>query len=815
MTVRMERNQMTGFKAKNQEEARLCSPCPRRQFAAPRGRPGPRLRDLVLMMAAGLLALGAGPDTIAADAAATTDATDTGGIQEVTVTAEKFNSTVQATPISISAVTGAQLQEEGITSVEDLAHELPGLSMRTAGPGETEYEARGLASNGGAAPTVGFYLDDIPLSPPALAQIGKVVIDPDIYDLNRIEVLRGPQGTLYGSSSMGGTVKLVTNQPQLGTFEGSAQGTVSYTDGAAENGGANLMLNVPMGDVLALRVVAGDSFRSGWISRTVLDPFPAENGAARGDVLTAPVASVTPGVDTLSIYGSRASLLFTPSDSFSIVALAMYQRMVMGGYDEFDSPPGSDYPTHYEAFPEREPFNDTVHIYSITGTYHTGFADLTSATSYWYRSEFQSQDASENISVVNDTPYLPSFYSERDLSHQFSQEVRLSSVGDDRLHWTTGAFFSQLRSVWNQDAGSPENDAPNSGTNGTFYYSFNPYQIQQIALFADGSVKIADAFKFETGVRWYRYQSHQIENETGSDGPVDQPPLETRAADSGYNPRFNFSYLPTEDLTTYISASKGFRPGGANQIIPPSNLPPYCTPTAPLSFGPDNVWDYEIGEKSRFFDHRLTINADVFYIQWIGVQQAPLLACGYQYDTNAGDAHSYGPELEINAQIADGWLLSVNGAYTEARLIHPNEQYLTYLTTVATKPNGQLYCLTTAGCTAPILNVAKDSVSVALSYTTTLPGNWTALARVSADYTGSTPDEAYYYDITLPAYTLANARIVLTRGPWSGNLFINNLTNKVAELTANNTAFSFNIPQLTRFSTNQPLTVGAQINFRF
>src|SRR5580658_11150700 len=131
----------------------------------------------------------------AADAA---DTSDEGGLQEVTVTAEKFTSTVQDTPISISALTGEQLTAAGISSVEELIRDVPGLSMRSAGPGLTEYEARGLASNGGAAPTVGFYLDEIPLSPPAVSQSGKVVIDPNLYDLERVEVLRGPQGTLYG-----------------------------------------------------------------------------------------------------------------------------------------------------------------------------------------------------------------------------------------------------------------------------------------------------------------------------------------------------------------------------------------------------------------------------------------------------------------------------------------------------------------------------------------------------------------------------------------------------------------------------------------
>ena len=171
------------------------------------------------------------------------------GLAEIVVTAEKYTSTIQNTPISLSAVTGDQLIAAGITTVEDVAHFVPGLSMRSAGPGNTEYEARGLASNGGAAPTVGFYLDEVPLSPPALAQVGKVVIDPDLYDVNRIEVLRGPQGTLYGSGSMGGTIKIVTNQPKLGDWEGSVQGTLSNTEGGSGNGGGQFMLNIPIGEI--------------------------------------------------------------------------------------------------------------------------------------------------------------------------------------------------------------------------------------------------------------------------------------------------------------------------------------------------------------------------------------------------------------------------------------------------------------------------------------------------------------------------------------------------------------------------------------
>ncbi len=164
------------------------------------------------------------------------------------------------------------------------------------------------------------------MSPPAVSQSGKIVIDPDLYDLNRIEVLRGPQGTLYGSGSMGGTVKLVTNQPKLNTYEGSFQGTLSDTEGGSGNGGGSFMLNIPAGDTLALRLVGTDNYRSGWLDRVVVSPFPQDLPTAPGfpppvlrtpNVLDAPVSNVVTNVNTLSLYGGRATLLFQPSDAIS------------------------------------------------------------------------------------------------------------------------------------------------------------------------------------------------------------------------------------------------------------------------------------------------------------------------------------------------------------------------------------------------------------------------------------------------------------------------------------------------------------------
>jgi len=766
------------------------------------------------------------PSASAADAADTATAeSDANGLTEITVTAEKYNSTIQNTPISMSALTGDQLTAAGITSMEDVIRDIPGLSMRSAGPGFTEIEARGLASNGGAAPTVGFYLDEVPLSPPALSQSGKIVIDPDLYDLNRVEVLRGPQGTLYGSGSMGGTVKLVTNQPKLDTFEGSFQGSISDTEGGSGNGGGSVMLNFPFGDILALRVVATDTYRSGWLDRVVVSPFPQDNPGPpglppyRANVLAAPVTSVTTNVNTESLYGGRATVLFQPSADFSVVAMAFYQRLVLGGYDDFDSPPGASYGAHYEAFNIPEPVADTVHIYSLTATANLGgFADLTSSTAYWQRLQHQTQDASESASLSNGVyPYVSLAYSEVDPSQQFSQELRLSSRGEDRLHWTAGAYYSDLHSLW-QEYGANDYFAEPGNPTGIIYESNNPYRIDQYALFADGSFKITDTLKFSTGVRWYRYQSSQYEQEWGYDASTPVPVAATRttASESGYNPRFNLSYSPTTDLTTYISASKGFRPGGANQIVPPPSVPPHCAPGAQTSFGPDSVWNYEIGEKAKFFDNWLTVNSDFYYIRWTDIQQTVLQLCGYEYESNAGNGRSFGPEVEVDAKLSPEWFVSASGTYTDARLTQPNATYLsTFLLTSALNSNGTHYCVTASGCTAPIMNVPKQTANLSLIYKTKVLNDYDLTARIADSYVGPQFDEAYFFGFQLPSYSIASARVGLSTDKWSATLFVDNLTNKVAELTGNNTSFQFNIPGLVRYTTNQPRTFGTQINYKF
>jgi outer membrane receptor protein involved in Fe transport len=786
-----------------------------------------------LLSLAGLAEFASAVDATADATDASSATTDTGGLSEITVTAEKFKSTIQNTPISISAFSGDQLTAAGLTRIQDIAHEIPGLSMRSAGPGLTEYDARGLASNGGAAPTVGFYLDEIPLSPPALSQSGKVVIDPDLYDIERVEVLRGPQGTLYGSGSMGGTIKVITNQPKLGLFEGSVQGTGSYTDGGSGNYSGNLMFNLPIGDKLAVRLVLSDLYRSGWIDNITVSPFPMSlSSPVQGNVLAAPVTNIFRKANDERLTSARVSLLYKPSDDLSILVTGFDQSLHLGGYDLLDGSPNSATPSrvynaHYEAFPLREGVRDDISIFGITVNANVGFADLTSATAYWSRLGVQTQDASESIYYSNrvatstpgvftaGAPFVPNVYTERDPSHQFSQEIRLTSHDSGGLHWVAGAFYSELHSVWNEIGLSPLNVTP-AVPDGAYFISWNPYTVKQTALFADGSYKITDQWKLSAGVRWYTYKSEQDEFSWGLDGPNLTPPaapLVTTASDRGFNPRVDLSYAPSQDLTTYATISKGFRPGGANQILPPA----LCGNSGTLKFGPDSAWNYEIGEKAKFFDNWLTINSDFYYIKWTGVQQVLTLPCGYQFYNNAGDGRSFGPELEVNAKLTSELTASLSAAYTDAKITSPNASYLSFLSKIASFPDGVTPpCPTTGGgCTAPIMNVVKDTASLALTYATTVMSDYQLTARIADSFVGPSYDVAYYFAYKLPSYNLANARVGLAHGDWSANLFVDNLTNKVALMTANNTSFQFNIPQVVRYTTNQPRTVGMQINYKF
>jgi iron complex outermembrane recepter protein len=787
------------------------------------------------------LALGSGPvlaadATVAAPAGPSSDSGST--LQEVVVTAETYTSTAQTTPISISALSGDQLESRGISSLEAVARDVPGLSMRSSGPDQTEFEARGIASNGGNSPTVGFYLGDIPLSPPAMGQIGKVVIDPNLYDLDRVEVLRGPQGTLYGASSMGGTIKLIPNPPQVNTITGSTDATVSHTDGGKANGGADGMFNYSTSNYWAVRAVVSDNYRSGWISRTVLNPFPADVLApdgppyTRGNVLDAPVQKVIPDVNIEQELSGRVEVLIQPNESLHINLLALGQLTKLGGYDEFDLPPGPDYQTHYQPYPIGEEVHDRVSVFSATVAEDFSFATLTSATGYFDRRPWQIQDASEatswtlesflvtpaEMAAVGMPTYIDTPIYEAEPEHQVSEELRLNSAGSATLHWVTGLFYSKLNSAFVEQQNAPYIaqlsqflSPPMNNPSGLTFGINNLYEITQKAAFADASWQFVPTFKVEGGVRWFRYDTSAFNNEWGyfftpQAAPLANPPGNYASA-SGVIPRADVAWMPNRKLTTYLSASKGFRPGGANMTIPLSA----CPSGGPASFDPDTVWDYEAGEKAMLDQNRIRLNADVYYIKWDKVQQTALLSCGTQYTTNAGNGRSYGPELDFAARVTDQWTVYLSGTWTKADITSPNPSYLGSL---ANSGYSFPSCTIGGSCSSvPILNVPKETASAAIEYARPL-GDLTMTARLDGTYTGSSWDEAYSV-IQLPGYGMANFRLGVGSDRWTGALFVTNLTNKVPWVSANNTSFSFNIGPLTRISTLQPMTIGTQWSYHF
>jgi outer membrane receptor protein involved in Fe transport len=738
-------------------------------------------------------------------------------LTEVIVTAEKRNSTVQDTPISVTAITGDQLQAQGVSDMKGVIAEVPGISMRTSGPGQTELEMRGLASSGGSSPTVGFYLDDTPLTAPPFTPTGKVVIDPDLFDLNRVEVLRGPQGTLYGSGSMGGTIRLIPNEPELQKVEGNVDTLISGTQGGGVNPGINAMFNVPLVDnVLALRVVFTEKYTSGWIDRDVVANFPYPvnpcpgwgTGCTRGNVLAYPITQSYSDVNWENLTGGRAALLFKPNDALSIDLTGLYQKIRTGGPSYYDQSTGASYETHYQPANVAEPFSDSVSLTSLSVNYDLGFAKLTSASSYWRRNAGISQDSTEGVegliaTVFGVEEFVPNVFTERDTTYQFSQEVRLASSGSSRFQWLVGGFYSNLKQLYDTYNAAPGfaslslgGAAANPG--GILFQSDDPYFIKQFAAFGEISYALSDAWKATVGLRHYDFRVNAGENQSGvfASGNAQAIVAAFGASFTGTVPKFNLEYQPTKDLTLYATAAKGFRPGAANAPIP-TNIGCALTNTA---YSPDSIWNYEIGEKAQLSDRRLTINSDFFYIKWSGVQQQITQACGYGVNANAGDARSYGPELEISARLTDGWSLSAAGTYTNSQITRVNPA-------IAAADPALVPGL-------PILNIPKYTANAALVYVHPITADYDFTARLMDSYVGSSTDVAFSYQ-ELPAYDIVNLRLGAVSKGLAGYFFVDNLTDERAALSVNTTSLSWVSPSTTRVSTNQPRTIGIEGSYRF
>jgi outer membrane receptor protein involved in Fe transport len=745
-------------------------------------------------------------------------------LQEIVVTAEKRESTVQKTPISMTAISGEQLQSQGTLNLLNVIQQVPGVSVRSAGPGQTEFEIRGMSSSGGTSPTVGFYIDETPLTPPATAQNGKVAVDPDLYDLNRVEVLRGPQGTLYGSGSMGGTIKLVTAQADLRKFTASAQTVDSGTEGGGFNYGASGMLNMPLvEDRIALRVVGTYKYTDGWIDRIVLNNFPLETnpscqpqgfyGCNRGNVFAARVQADHADANWERLAGTRVSVAIKPIDELTITPSVLYQRITMGGLSEFDDPPGTE--AHYQPFDVAEPFADTFRLYSLVVKYDAALFNVTSATSWWSREQDQTQDESEIIQsgfgfpqfdTVNGLGAGAASITEIDRTRQLSQEIRVASNDQGPLRWLVGGFYQDFRTLTESYSFVPGLITAYGGAFGTDdFITFNqPTYLTQEAAFGEATYDVSSRFKVTAGLRWYTYSTNFVNRENGIvTGGLDYKVTSGKASDNGINPKLNLAYEVSDTMMIYATAAKGFRPGAANTPVPITGADS-CAPAlaalgrneAPTEYQPDTVWSYEIGEKAKLFDQRIILNSDVYYQRWSGVQQKIGLSCGFTFVDNAGSAISYGGEIEAQARVTSALTFSQSVGYTNARI------------TDADAGTGLLRG-------GELQDVPSWTVSSSLTLSAPVTSGLNAVGYIRNNYVGNMQDVSYTRN-NIPSYDLVDLRLGLARddGARSVYFFITNVTDRHAHI-ADTVAYSENLPSFERVATNQPRTFGIDLSLRY
>lgn len=812
---------------------------------------------------AGVLGLSLGVIAHADTATATSESTED-QIPEVVVTATKRVSTVQETSASITAISAEDIADRGLVDFNSLAQSVAGISMRTAGPGQTEFEMRGLSSAGGNTSQVGFYFDETPLSSPASAQVGKVVVDPNLYDVSRVEVLRGPQGTLYGSSSMGGTVKIVPAPPELDTFNASGEDVISYT---ASGGGVNHresgMVNLPMGSTAAIRIVGSIDSESGWIKRLVI-----QNGAVLADsgvfpdvsrpanFYTAPLQEEIDGANSTTVDSVRIEGLWKPIDSLTVTPMVMWQLTQQDAPNAVDVNGDPTNPTvpstnaHWEIYDAPEPQRDQLTLGSLKIEGQLEGFSVTSATGQWTRGILISQDGSEEnaAAFTPGGPYNPPAgigptgpapngpaVTEKDFTRQFTEELRATSTGSGRFQWILGYFYQDLYSEWDMWSIVPE--APVAITGGpNVYVDYQPQKIIQNSEFGEVSWRFTDQFKATAGVRHYHYVLGQTNEEFGAftvnSYLGNSVPYDTSAHNSasGTNPKVDLTYELSKELLIYATAAKGFRLGGVNQpipvasttstnsvlagnecglqqkllLIPASACNPSLLLQAPATFANDQVWNYEVGEKATLFDRRLTLNLSGYFERWEHPQIATNLA-GFGITVNGGEAQIFGFEGEMQTLLAREWDFTLNAGYTNAKFVESSA--------ITGYPDGYA-----------VSDIPKVTAAANIRWRHALTDDLGLIGSLEGDYVGNRTDAPYGETITLininqyllhlPAYGLMNLRFGFTGPQWSATLFVNNLTNKEALLDPQ-PQINLQTSAFVRYLVNPPLTGGLDVTYKF
>jgi outer membrane receptor protein involved in Fe transport len=594
------------------------------------------------------------------------------GITEIVVTAQKREEKLNTVPISISAFSAATLQEMGAKDLQDFAREIPGLSVQPGtNGGAPEIAIRGISSSAGDA-TVGIYIDDVPVQAPK----SNFSTDPNpkLFDIDRVEVLRGPQGTLYGASSEGGTIRYITPTPSLTDYTGQVRSEV----GISERGDPSYEFGAAVGgpivqDELGFRASVWGRRDGGYI----------DNVSRTSDDILAKNVNQNDSV------AGRFSLNLVPGDGLQIIPAFYYQKL---SSDNLPLTWSSLRPFQQQDTSET-PGVDKFALPSLTVNYDFAGARLTSVSSYFDRTDTQQFDYS--TFTIDDltggaTAILPAFPNYQSASvtttkqRDITQEVRIGSLPSaDPFSYTVGVFFEHESNGFTQTVAEPDLAiiAPPYASallpGGLSYYENASSIEKQFAGFGEASYKFTNQLKLTVGARVenVKVESQYYANGLYNGGPT--PPAQqavTSSSQTPVNPKASFSYQISDNDLLYVTASRGFRPGGPNTPVPASacaaDLAAQDTTAAQLaSFKSDSVWNYEVGAKTLTLDNRLAVNGSVYYIDWRDIQQALSLPhCGFGYVANLGHATSKGFDFDAEYKLLEGLTLGVDGGLTRAVL---------------------------------------------------------------------------------------------------------------------------------------------------
>jgi iron complex outermembrane receptor protein len=649
----------------------------------------PRFRAIPWCLSIGLTALAGTP--------VHADQDSSQQLQEVIVTAQKRVENIKDVPTSISQISGADLSASHITDFDDLTRSIPNFSFAAGGnPGSDSLSIRGVSATAGQA-TVGVYLDDSSITVQSNAT-GQV--QPILFDLARVEVLRGPQGTLYGASSMGGAVRFITNQPSLSQWELNVDSDLSYTKDGALNYNDTLIMNAPINDSLAVRVAVHGGVDSGWIER-----YDYQTGG----LIDSNANQTGEGAMKLALLYTSGGLTITPS--------IWVQRIKADDSSDFYPSVGL-YQNNKEV---GEPSTDALLLPSLTVSQDFGAATLTSVSSYVLRDHNRVTDGTyfndaalayyfldytppfsshrpQNDSIIATVP-SPSYFDTREKTA--AEELRATSrtpgAGDLPIRWTGGLYYSFNRSdnsnteyspglnsafesIYGYPLSSPIvqsalGTTATTFTNDVIYVAPDTQEFTERAVYGQLEYDPIPTVHAAAGVRYDDAKVVlRVYQSLGFYAIGTLTPFERSTSENSLTPKFSVTYDLTSDSTVYAAASKGYRLGE-----PVAPTPSICTgdlaalgvTSAPTSYKSDSLWNYELGTKLLLDDKRLSISAAAYLIDWTNIQQqVDLPDCGFSYIGNFGDARAEGAEIEVDykPELVPNLLLSVAGGGVNAFL---------------------------------------------------------------------------------------------------------------------------------------------------